>query len=498
MPHGPFRLDLYRFLQERTADILEDAERAGRELAIPDAWRGRIGLSASNSSFPGPLRREVVEAIAAGSRELVALARVGDEIRRLVKSVHGDGYDAALVNSAEAGLWVAYDTLVAPSLVGRGDPQRVKAVVPYERHIEHHGSYGRPVPGRYKDLFADRGATAGELGLLGRRLDHLDVALVRLPGARYEVHGIKGWPAPLLLGVDAEAAAAALRDAAAIHRAELGGFVTLAYDTPGYGYGEKEADGTSVLHRRVGALAASHGVPYIADNAWGMPFLGTDIRRIGADVMLYSMDKVAGGPTAGLIVGREEAMVNIRRALGVHSERFGTLSAHGKGSHVAVDPGKEALFGALAALRTLRDRPDRILDPIERTHAVVRDEFARARGRLWDGVAVHASVNLGGVEINYEGTWAPENRAGRPWGIPIFTHEDRIARSNLLNPALERMGVLPNLSDDANILITPGAGTLTEDGALDEERMRLVVRAVFRALVLLQDWTARAVTEAGS
>ena len=61
-----------------------------------------------------------------------------------------------------------------------------------------------------------------------------------------------------------------------------------------------------------------------------MPFLGTDPRRIGADVMLYSMDKVAGASTSGLVIGREEAMVNIRRALGIHSERFGTTSAHGK------------------------------------------------------------------------------------------------------------------------------------------------------------------------
>ena len=54
----------------------------------------------------------------------------------------------------------------------------------------------------------------------------------------------------------------------------------------------------------------------MSDNAWGTPFLGTDPRRIGADVMLYSMDKVAGASTSGLVIGREEPMVNIRRALG--------------------------------------------------------------------------------------------------------------------------------------------------------------------------------------
>ncbi|MBP2231943.1 hypothetical protein J2847_005266 [Azospirillum agricola] len=497
MPAGPFRLDLYQFLQNHAAAIVEDSGRRAADLAIPEDWEGRFGLSASNSSHPGPLRRAVIDAIAAGSRDLVPLVRVGDAIRRVVKSVYGDEYDAAVVNSAEAGLWVSYETLIAPSLVGRGDPSRVKAVVPYERHIEHHASYGRPVPGFYKDLFADRGATAGELGLLGRRQENVDVALVKLPGARYDVHGIKSYPAPLLLEVDAEAAALALGAAADRHAAELGGFVSLAYDTPGFGYGTRFADGTAVLHRRIGELAARFGVPYIADNAWGVPFLGTDIRRIGADVMLFSLDKVAGGPSAGLIVGREGPMVNIRRALGIHGERFGTVSSHGKGSHVAVDPGKEALHGTLAALRTLRDAPETILAPIEQTHAIVLDEFERARGRLWDGIAIAASANLGGVEINYQRTWAPASRGDRPWGIPIFTHEDRIARSNLFNQALARAGVLPNLSDDANILITPGAGTLDGEGRLIEDRMRLAVRAVFHTLILLQDWTERAARETG-
>ncbi|MFL7906060.1 hypothetical protein ACJ41P_33430 [Azospirillum argentinense] len=487
MTQPRFRLDLYRYLAAHAADIVEDAAAIGRDLAIPEDWRGRFGISASNSSAPGTLRREVLEAIAGGAREYGPLAAVGDEIRRTVKSVYGDGYDAVLVNSAEAGLWVAYETLIAPSHVGRGDAARAKAVVPYERHVEHHGSYGRPVPALYKDLFADRGATAGELGLLGRRLENLDVVFVRLPGARYDLHGIKSYPAPLLTGVDAEAAGAALARAADIHAAEFGGVVTLGYDTPGYGYGTRDADGTSVLHRRAGELAARYGVPYVADNAWGTPFLGTDIRRIGADVMLFSMDKVAGGPTAGLVIGREGPMVSIRRALGVHGERFGTVSAHGKGSHVAVDPGKEALYGSLAALRLLRDAPERILAPIDATHAIVLDEFERHRGALWEGIRVTRSVNAGGVEINYEGTWEH-----RPWGIPIFTHEDRIAGSNLFNRALARIGVVPNLSDDANILLTPGAGTLTEDGRLDETRMRLAVRAVFRTLELLQGWTERA------
>ena len=479
-----FRFDFYAALRAQASDIVERVARRAEALAIPEDWRGRIGLSGSNSSAPGTLRRPVLDAIVAASSQYLPLVRTGDEIRRVVKSVYGDDYDVATVNSAEAALALTYDTLIAPSLVGRGEPGRAYAIVPYERHIEHHGSYGRPAQAIYKDVFADRGATAGEFGLLGRRAQNVEIGFVRLAGARYEVHGIKQYVTPLLLHVDPHASADALEHAALRRAGDLAGFVSLGYDSPGLGYGDKDADGTSVLHRSIGDLARQFDVPYIADNAWGMPFLGTDPRAIGADVIFYSMDKVAGGPTAGLIVGREAALVNIRRAMGLHGERFGTVSSHGKGSHIFFDPGKEALTGTLAALRLLRDQPALFLDPVEATWAIVQDEFARMAGRLKPGIVLHKSVNLGGVEINYQDTWGEGG-----FGIPIFSHEDRIAQTNLINNALVRIGIVPNLSDDANILITPGAGTTDADGQVIAERLRLTIRAVFLVLEILQDWS---------
>ncbi|RYF41734.1 MAG: hypothetical protein EOO25_08925, partial [Comamonadaceae bacterium] len=234
-----YKFDLYRGLKERQADILQEAEAIGRSLGLADALRGKVGVSASNSSAPGPLRRAVVEALVRGSADYLPLVQVGDEVRRVVKSVLGDDYDAAVVNGAEAGLATSYAALLAPSQFGPGESARARVVVPYERHIEHHASYGRTVPGVYKDLFADRGATAGELGLLGRRLPNVDVALVRLAGARYPVHGIKSYPVPLLLNVDAQASAAALARTADQDAAQFAGFVALGYDTPGFGHSQK-------------------------------------------------------------------------------------------------------------------------------------------------------------------------------------------------------------------------------------------------------------------
>lgn len=482
------RLNLYEFLLARRDDILAEAAAAAAEIAVPDELRGQIGPSGSNSALPGTMRRDILDEIEKGMMRVQSPRELGDEIRRIVKSVYGDEYDAAPANSCEAALGIAFDALLVPPSMGGGQPYRARVVGLLERHAEHQLSYGRPFPPIHKDAFADRGAIAGEFGLLGRRREQTDCVFVPLVGARYELHGSKMLPAPLLMETRAADTADAVARAAEIHAQDLTGFVSLSYDTPGYGYAEHGENGAPTLLQRIGAQAARRGLPYLCDNAWGVPFLGTDPRAIQADAMLYSLDKVSGAPTSGLIIGREWSMVGIRRALGVQSERFGVPSAHGKASHVAADPGKMTMLGIVAALRMLRDAPERFTGPIDATHAVVEDEFARRRGRLPEGIVISKSYNLGGVEVNYERTW--KTGSGRP-GIPIFTNEDRIAGAQILNAAIGRMGVLPGQAEDANIVFSPGLGTVDAQGDLIEERMRLVVRATFRALELLFDWASR-------
>lgn len=482
----PYRVDFYQRLSAMRSKLFVEADLIGAALKIPDALKGKIGVSGTNSSCPGLLRRDIQEAMVKSSREVMPLHFLGDEIRRTVKSIYGDAYDAAPANSCESLLAVTYDALLTPPQMGPGESYRVSCIGLVERHIEHHLSYGRPFPPRYKDVFADRGATAGEMGLLGRRNWATDIVLVELAGARYEAHGVKFYPTPLLMGVDAHRSAAALRRAAETHRVNLVGLISLGYDTPGYGYSEHDADGTPTLQRLMGELAGELGVLYIADNAWGMPFVGTDPRRTKADVMLYSMDKVTGSPMGGLAIGREEPMVNIRRALGIHGERWGSTSSHGKASHAAADPGRETMAGMLAALRILRDSPETVTKPIDETHAIVVDAFQRVMDSYGGGIVVTKSYNLGGVEINYERTW----RDGS-FGLPIFNNEDRIAGTNLLNQCLARMGVLPSQADDGNLIITPGLGTVDEDGKLIEERMKIVARALAAAVALMGDWSER-------
>lgn len=481
-----YRLDLYEYLAANRDAILTEARSIGERLHVPPALRGGLGTSGANSSFPGSMRQDVLRSIEKYMQKALPLRTLGDEIRRCVKSHYGDEYDAAPANSCEAALGVVYDALLTPPLLGRGEPYRARCIGLLERHTEHHLSYGRPFPPKRKDMFADRGATAGELGVAGRASINTDVVMVPMAGARYEVHGIKSCPSPLLVNTDAKDTAKAVRDAAEIHARDLAGVLSLGYDTLGYGYADKTKTGAPVLQRHLGEIARERGVPYVSDNAWGMPFLGTDLRATGADVMLYSMDKVTGSPTSGLIIGREEPMVNVRRALGIHSERFGATSAHGKASHVAADPGKMAMAGMLSALQALLEKPKVVTAPIDVTYDLVMDEYAQMKDALGPGIAISKSYNMGGVEVNYEASWTEDRM-----GIPIFTNEDRVAGCNLLNLCAAQMGVMLGIADDANVIINPGLGTADDTGTVIEDRMRLVIRALFSTMVLMREWVER-------
>ncbi|BDG59035.1 aminotransferase class V-fold PLP-dependent enzyme [Caldinitratiruptor microaerophilus] len=468
-----YRFQLYKALQASIPAIYAEARKAADEIGIPPEWRGKFGLTGAISGTPAPLRRDILAASEAGAAEVIPLATLVEQIREIVKDVYGDEWDVCPVNTAEAGLWVAFDTLCTPPALGRGDNYRARYIAPLEKHMHHQASYGRPFPAKYKDFLADRGTTAGEMGFYGKRQNNLDTVIVPLEGAQYPNHGIKYWPVPLLTGVDPEASARRIARVAAQHAELLTGFTSLGYDTPGYGYGVKAEDGAPLLQKRIGEIARDYNVPYIVDNAWGLPFVGTDPRKIGCDVMVYSMDKATGAATSGLLIGREDVMVTIRRALGMHGDRYGTLASYGKAAYVTQDPGKEALLTQIQALKVLRDRPEVITDPVDRLYEIVVEELEGLPTAIRSGILVSKSYNSGAVEVNYEGTW----KDGRI-GLPIFSIEDMYAGTNIFQSGLAQMGIIPTIAYDANIFISPGLGTTDPDGALREDKARLAVRGL--------------------
>ncbi|QNB47594.1 hypothetical protein BR63_15720 [Thermanaerosceptrum fracticalcis] len=472
-----FKYQMYKHLQANIPNIYAEAKKAAEEIGIPAELKGKFGLTGAISGCPAPLRDDILHAGEVEAKKVVPLATYVEEMRGLVKEVYGDDYDVAPVNTCEAGLWVTFDTLFTPPAMGRGDNYRARYIALYEKHLHHQGGYGRPFPPRYKDIFADRGSTAGELGFYGKRQNNLDTIIAPLAGAKYDVHGIKYHPVPLLTEVDPVASKAKLEELAERHATMLTGFTSLGYETPGYGYGVKDENGTPVLQKMVAEVAHKYNVPYVIDNAWGLPFVGTNPVKNGADVIIYSMDKATGSPLCGLIIGKEEFMVPIRRAMGMHGDRYGTTASYGKAAYVTNDPGKEALVGALAALRVLKDKPEVLTKPVDDLYKVVVEEFAQIDPQLKEGIIISKSYNSTAVEVNYEGTWKNERL-----GIPIFSIEDMYAGSNIFQTGMAQMGVIPTIAYDANIYISPGLGTCDDNGQLIEERARYAVKALVKLI----------------
>jgi hypothetical protein len=319
--------------------------------------------------------------------------------------------------------------------------------------------------------------------MVGKRVENLDVVFVRLEGATYDCHGIKYCPSPHLVHIDPRSSLQRFGAVAERNAEIIVGITSLGYDTPGYGYGERTTEKSGALQIGLAELSKKYDVPYIVDNAFGTPFIGTDIRDVNCDVMVYSMDKSAGGPTCGLIIGKEEPMVQIRRALGIHGARYGMLSSHGKAAYVTLDPGKEAMLGTLAAMEILKDRPETALEALEALHSIVLDEFETLRDPLKEGIIINQSPNSLAVEINYGDSWTQE-----VWGIPIFTIEDMYAGTCLIQTCMSQMGVIPTIGYDANIFISNGLGNTDEYGRLMEKPTRLAVQCVFRILEILSKY----------
>jgi len=481
MANYKYRIELYEAVRAKIPEIYAEAERAAKEIGITDKMKNTFGLTGAVSGCHGLNPTRVANAMHEMTRKIVSSSELDVRVSHLVKEWLGDDWDGVMTSTCEAALQVCFDSVFTPPLTGRGDCYTSRYIAPYERHIHHQAGYGRPFPGRFKDAVADRGNCAGEMGLAGKRLCNLEVDIVPMAGAKYDNHGIKYYPAPLLTKVDAKATAEKIRNHAE-RTPNLCGFASLGYDTPGYGYGEKNKDGSSVLRSEIGKMARKFDVPYLIDNAFGSVFIGVDPRLCGCDLMVYSMDKAMGAGTSGLIIGREEYVTYCRRALGTHSERWGTLTAHGKAAYVGFDPGKEALAGGIAAMEFLRDEPKLWKDNVDQLEKIAREEFNQIDPKLRSLFDITKSYNSAAVEINYEKSWDEGIPGAGGMGIPIFTIEDMYAGTQVFQTGLLKMGIIPTITYDANIFISTGLGTTDPDGYLIEKPMRLGIRGMVRLI----------------
>jgi len=476
-----YRYQWYQEIYDNIPKIHAEARKTASELGL-DNLKDKIGLYPGSSTCPGPLPNYVLDAIIKANQvPVLPLRKVEDELREVIKDIYGDEYDGAATNTCEAALRVCFEILFAPPTMRKGDAYRGRFIAPYGEDFEFMAAYGRPFPPKYKNLFIDRSASAGELGVEGKSLTNLDSVFVRLVGTKYEVHGIRYNPVPLMTRTDAEKSMERIAEVAARHAQSLVGFESIGYDTPGYGYGEKDENGMPKLKKLIGKLAEQYDVPYLVDSASCLPVIGLSPKDVGADVMVWSMDKPARAPTSGLIVGKEEIMVPIRKGLGLGGQRYGELSSHSKALFSLCDPGRDAVVGLTAFLKMLRDDPDKIKRPIDKFHDIIVEEFQSLKpARFRDKLIITKSYTMGGTELNYEQTWDDGQ-----FGIPIFTGEDLFANTNPISSALEEMGVFPSTIYSGNIFLGPGLGTLDENADLNEEYARLAAKSLVIAVEIV-------------
>ena len=476
-----FRHKWYERIFERQPEIVREAAACAESIGMgPHA--GKIGLYQGSSSIPGRLPDHVINAIVEANRVPVLPARqVADAIRDLVKTVYGDEWDCCVTNTAEAGLRIAYEALMAPPTMRKGDAYRARVLQVLGEDFEWGAAYGRPFPPKYKNIAMDRTVAGGELGLEGKSLANVDTLFVRAPGVKYEIHGVRPNVVPLMTGLDAEGTARRLSVVAGRHAAMVSGIHAVGYDTPGWGFAEKDEAGVPVLMKAMALLAEDFDVPFVIDAATCLPFVGLDLTRVGADVVIYSMDKAGRSPIAGLVIGKAEPMNVLRKAIGWGGPRTGGTASYSKAVFSAHDPGRDSLVGLLAFLKAMHVQPALVTDPVDQMHEILVEELESFRPRHFrDKLIVTTSHHMGGIELNYARTWDEDEP-----GLPLFNLEDLYIGANALDAALVAMGQAPATIYGGNVLIGPGLGLIDGAGTLDRDATRVAFRALVKAFEIV-------------
>ncbi len=195
----------------------------------------------------------------------------------------------------------------------------------------------------------------------------------------------------------------------------------------------------------VAALAHRHGAVVIDDlgsgalldtAAFGLAHEPTPAERLtaGADVVVFSGDKLVGGPQSGLIVGRRDLVARLRRD---------PLAR-------AVRPDKTILAGVAATLALYRAGRAVAEIPVWRQIACAPDDLRARAERLVAGVPPTTGIDVAVVEVaSAVGGGSLPGQTLPSWGVVLrVPSPDRAARALRTGP--DR--ILARIADGAVVL----------------------------------------------
>ena len=298
-----------------------------------------------------PLAAEAIEAIndvAAGYCNLeldLPTGRRGsrhDHLRELLRELTG-AEDALVVNNNAAGTYLTLNALAAgrPVIVSRG------------QLVEIGGSYRMP------DIMAAARCKMVEVGTTNRThiadyelaIDEETAVLLRVHTSNYRIYGFATSPA-------------------------LEELVALARKYPRQSIAVVDDLGSGLLDTAAPTASGAEEVtdetaPAVCDADWDEPTVRHSVGA-GADLTLFSGDKLLGGPQAGVIVGRSELITQLRKNPLARTFR----------------PDKLTLAGLEATLRLYRD-PDALVRrlPVRRMLGASLEHLEAQANRLTQQIA---------------------------------------------------------------------------------------------------------------
>lgn len=463
MPHFKYRAQLYEHLGASARDIILAAEKAAKEI---------------KASFGGEnVAPSTVPESPPSSKPVTSISKAASEMREIVKDVYGDEYDACPVASVEAAMWLSCRSAFAPPSSVSGSRYRARYITPLEKHTGRQSSYGQVYPPQYKRFLCEDDVVRDRCSDAIRQVDNLDAVVVPLEGAAYVHHGIAYTPAALLAEVEAESSLEIIAATADVHSANLAGFLSLGYDTPGFGAVSRDEKGTPLLQSGIGQLAGEFDVPYLMDCGYSVPLLGAIPARTRASLAVYSLGDESGREAPALIVGLENLMTPIRKESGLFKvPPLGGYAMRGT-PYASLVPSATVMSNQLHMLRELRERPRRFADEVDHLNRVVLKELGTLPAKVKDCLKVTPSYGMLSVEVNYEDSWK------EGMGIPIFTMGDTNAGTHLMQLALDLMGATGVNVLDASIYIRAGR---EESGAgPSSDKVRFSVQCVTALLQIM-------------